>query len=125
MKRLCSILFILITSTNLFSQIGAVRYVEGGKVGLLDNSGKIITEANFDQIIECTTGFFILIKSNKYGLIDPKGKIILKAKYNGIKEHGYYTILILKGKKYNIYDLNRNKFIKKWKLYPRREGRAL
>lgn len=84
------------TGISFLSKKETVLYIiiENGKVGYIDENGKIIIEPQFDYcggqyfyLSDCTDffytdGYAIVTKGNKYGLINRKGKTVLNFKYD-------------------------------------------
>ena len=68
-----------------------LKYVENGKYGLLDFSGKKITEAKYDEIISLTDkyGEYRVKKDNKYGVLSNKGVELVDIKYDYVAGDGY------------------------------------
>ena len=68
-------------------------YEENGKYGLLGITGKIITDAKYEEIF--SSGYReaeVVIKENgKYGIIDEKGNVKIKINYDSIRSDEYYT----------------------------------
>ncbi len=68
-----------------------LKYLENNKYGLIDFSGKKITEALYDEMTSLDDKYGeILIKQNgKYGVINVKGVSLVHAKYDYLKGDGY------------------------------------
>ncbi len=68
-----------------------LKYCENNKYGLIDFSGKKITEPIYDEMSSLTDKYGeILIKENgKYGVINIKGVYLVRSKYDYIKGDAY------------------------------------
>ncbi len=68
-------------------------YKEAGKYGIMDFTGKKITDANFEKIsgVEYKEGFLKVKKNGEYGVINILGKTVIPANYDDIKSDGYYS----------------------------------
>ena len=70
-----------------------LRYKEANYYGLIDFSGKKITDAIYEEIssIDYKEGFLKVKKNGKYGVINMAGKVIIPANYDDITSDGYYN----------------------------------
>ena len=69
-----------------------LKYKENGKYGLIDFTGKKITENIYDSIenLEYKEGCFIVEKEGNYGVINLKGNTLVNIEYNKIEADGYF-----------------------------------
>ena len=102
-----------------YSQVGSKNTIiveKNGKKGLIDNSGKKITDCKYDELYSLHTGrggYFVVTKDGKKGILNDKGIEIIPCEYDEIYKHNalFYVekgdkseyISIKKNKK-NIYD---------------------
>lgn len=86
-----AIIVFVIIFTNNDSNISAYLYEENGLYGLKDESGKIIAEAKYKEIIktEHVEDLFIVNYNNKYGIINSSGKVVIKEEYDKIFSDDY------------------------------------
>lgn len=70
-----------------------LKYKQGNLWGLMDFSGKKITEAIYEEIraVDYKEGFLKVKKEGLFGVINIKGKEVLKAEYDNILSDGYYN----------------------------------
>ena len=70
-----------------------LRYEKNGKYGLLNITGKTVTEAKYDELtsLEEKEGEVLVKENGEYGIIDEKGNTKIKNKYDSIKSDGFYT----------------------------------
>lgn len=82
---------ITISDTTLEMEKEVLVYSENEKYGLVDYSGKKLTEPIYDEITSLANkpGFIQVKKDDLYGVLDSKGKIIINIKYNSVKGDGY------------------------------------
>ncbi len=82
---------ITISDTTLEMEKEVLSYSENGKYGLVDYSGKKLTEPIYDEVTSLPNkpGFILVKKDNLYGVLDSKGKVIIEEKYNSIKGDEY------------------------------------
>lgn len=73
-----------------------VFYKKNGKVGLLSESGEIITDPLFDHIIPFSEGVAWYYQNDLYGLIDSSGDIIIEPTYKQVRpfRNGYSVVMI-------------------------------
>ena len=102
-----------------YSQVGSKNTIiveKNGKKGLIDNSGKKITDCKYDELYSLHTGrggYFVATKDGKKGRLNDKGIESIPCEYDEIYKHNalFYVekgdkseyISIKKNKK-NIYD---------------------
>jgi len=70
-----------------------LTYEKDGKYGLLGITGKIITQAKYEEIF--SLGYkeaeVVYKEDGKYGILDEKGNAKIKNKYDSIRSDEYYT----------------------------------
>ena len=68
-------------------------YKANNKYGIIDLSGKMLTEAIYDEVegLSCKEGELLVKKDGKYGVINNKGVELIKIKYDYISGDEYYT----------------------------------
>ena len=57
-------------------------YTAGGKGGLIDKTGKIVIEPQFDDIGYFSEGLVWVVVDGKYGFIDKSGQMVVKAQFD-------------------------------------------
>lgn len=80
-------------ASDLMYEKSVLKYLEDGKYGLIDFSGKQITKAIYDEIdsLSYKEGELLVKQNEKYGVINIKGNKIIDAEYDQISVDGYYT----------------------------------
>lgn len=80
-------------SSDLMYEKSVLKYLEGGKYGLIDFSGKKITKPIYDEIDSLTykEGEILVKQNDKYGVININGYEIIEPLYDEITVDGYYT----------------------------------
>ncbi len=70
-----------------------LKYKQNGKYGIIDFTGKKITDAIYDEIasLQYKEGCLLVTQNEKVGLINIKGKEIIKPEYYSITADGYYN----------------------------------
>lgn len=82
---------------------GLSRYVENGKIGFIDRSGRIVIPAAYDfarpfsdaRAAVCNgcrqepVGEHRITVGGKWGYIDPKGKIVIPLEFDGVDDFAY------------------------------------
>lgn len=78
---------------NGFFEKSVLKYKSEGLYGLIDLSGKKITNAIYESIdgFEYKEGMLLVKKSGKYGVININGAVIVKNKYDEITCDGYFN----------------------------------
>lgn len=73
-------------ATDLMYEKTVLKYEQDGKYGIIDFSGKKITENIYDSIenLQYREGYLIVTKDNKYGIIDIEGKVLVQAVYDEV-----------------------------------------
>lgn len=67
--------------TGTFSDEGLALINKDGKWGLMDESGKIITDCMYDEVEGFAEGYYQVIKDGKAGFVDKKGKEIIPCNF--------------------------------------------
>ena len=69
-----------------------LKYMQGGKYGLIDFHGNVIIKAQFDEIegLDYREGLLLVRKNGKLGIININGVTVVKCKYDTIESDGYY-----------------------------------
>ena len=70
-----------------------LRYEKNGKYGLLNLTGKTVTDAKYEDLTSLTDkeGEVLVKENGEYGIIDEKGNTKIKNKYDSIQSDGFYT----------------------------------
>lgn len=70
-----------------------LTYEEDGKIGLLGITGKIVTQAKYEEIFNLgyKEGEVVVKEHGKYGILDEKGNTKIKSEYDSIQSDEYYT----------------------------------
>lgn len=76
---------------NIPYEKSVLKYKENGKYGLINLSGKKITNPIYDDIqaLEYKEGMLTVKQNNKFGIININGDEIIKVKYDGIQADQY------------------------------------
>lgn len=80
-----------ISDTTLEMEKDVLYYEENEKYGLVDYSGKKLTDAIYEEVSSLTNkpGCILVKKDGLYGVLDSEGKTIVDIKYNSIKGDEY------------------------------------
>lgn len=103
-------------NNNLWYAENTLRYKDShNKYGLLDMNGKVLLEADYDEItaLPGTKKAILVKKDGKYGLVDENGKQLIPSEYTKISSLGEDTNLYIvrdENKKYGVYDRLDNKY---------------
>lgn len=92
----------------LSSQENAVIFVNNNKYGIMDLSGKVLINAEYDFLTEAKTGFFIAKTGDKYGIIDINKQTKIAFDYNSIVYNKKADFYILEDSNFNSNVLNSN-----------------
>ena len=92
----------------LSSQENAVIFVNNNKYGIMDLSGKVLINAEYDFLTEAKTGFFIAKTGDKYGIIDINKETKIAFDYNSIVYNKKADFYILEDSNFNSNVLNSN-----------------
>ena len=70
-----------------------LKYKNGNNYGLIDFDGKIIKDAQYEEIenLDYKEGFLKVMQKGLYGIINIKGEDIIKIEYDDISSDGYYN----------------------------------
>ena len=79
--------------TSMPYEKNLLKYKANNKYGIIDLSGKMLTEAIYDEVegLSCKEGELLVKKDEKYGVINNKGVELIKIKYDYISGDEYYT----------------------------------
>lgn len=94
---------------NLWYEENVLKFEKDGKYGLIDLEGKVLLEANYNDIysLKGVKGSIITVQDEKQGVVDTKGTQIVPNNYSEVKSLGEDTNLyIVKDDKnnYGIYN---------------------
>lgn len=92
----------------LSNQENAVIFVKSNKYGVMNLSGEIVINAEYDDLKEAKTGIFIAKKSDKYGIIDIENQEKLAFEYTSIVYNEKADIYMLEDNNLNSNILNSN-----------------
>lgn len=81
------------TVSSMPYEKSVLSYKEDGKYGLIDYSGKKVTEPIYEEIgsVPYKEGEILVKKDGKYGVINNKGVILVEFEYDVIEGDGYYN----------------------------------
>lgn len=70
-----------------------LKYKDGNQYGLIDFTGKKISQAEYEEIVnvDYKEGYLKVKKNGSYGIITIDGKKIINCEYNDIISDGYYN----------------------------------
>ncbi len=91
-EEVLPLMFKELTSEIPFEK-SVLKYKQNGKYGVIDFTGKKITDAIYDEIssLQYKEGCLLVTQDEKVGLINIKGKEIIKPEYYSITADGYYN----------------------------------
>jgi hypothetical protein len=92
-------------SNLLYMSDDRVWASKGGKWGLLDNTGKALTEFIFDGATQFKNGYASVMMNAKYGVINKAGKLVIPAEYNSLGTVYKNTILGIRPAETVFYNL--------------------
>ena len=92
----------------LSSQENAIVFVKSNKYGVMNFSGEILIEAQYDYLEETKVGMFIASKDGKYGIINISKEEKLPFEYSLITYNEKADIYITEDEVYNSNILNSN-----------------
>ena len=80
-------------ASELMYEKSVLKYLENGKYGLIDFSGKKVASAQYDELdaLPYKEGELLVKQDNKCGVINIKGNNLVEIKYDNIEVDGYYT----------------------------------
>ena len=92
-KEYDSVYAILVSETSLEMEKNVLLYEQNEKFGLIDFSGKKITDAIYDEVesLPNKPGFIRVKKGESYGVIDSVGNTVIDIKYNSVVGDEYST----------------------------------
>lgn len=109
----------LIEITDNKYEKNILTYEDDGKIGLLGITGKIVTDAKYEEIFNLgyKEGEVAVKENGKYGILDEKGNTKIKSEYDSIQSDEYYTeengfkksgyivqVITSEGYRYGYYD---------------------
>ncbi|MBN1412690.1 MAG: WG repeat-containing protein [Spirochaetales bacterium] len=96
---------------NLYSE-GLAQFTEQGKAGFIDESGRIVIGAVYEDAENFSGGLAAVKLNNNWGFIDKKGKMVIEAEYHSVSsfDHGFATAG--KNNKYGVIDPKGNFLLK-------------
>ena len=71
-----------------------IYYKKNNKLGLMDISGNVITDAIYDEINDFYNGFAVVNENNYLGLINTSGKEVIETRYFDIEFIDEYNVFI-------------------------------
>ena len=82
---------VVISDSTLEMEKNVLYYEKNGKYGLIDYTGKELTNAIYDEItsLKNKPGCILVRKDNLYGVLDSYGNTIIDIKYNSVKGDEY------------------------------------
>ncbi len=86
-----------------------IIYVQDGKYGVMDISGQVIIQAEYEELLEAKDGVFIAKKEGKYGIIDNTNNTKVDFNYYGITYMNKADLYIAESDSY-INDIIDNEF---------------
>lgn len=92
----------------LSSQENAVIFINNNKYGIMDLSGKVLINAEYDFLTEAKTGYFIAKTGDKYGIIDINKEVKIPFDYISIVYNKKADFYILEDSNFNSNVLNSN-----------------
>lgn len=92
----------------LSSQENAVIFINNNKYGIMDLSGKVLINAEYDYLTEAKTGYFIAKTGDKFGIIDINKESKISFEYNSIVYNKKADFYILEDSNFNSNVLNSN-----------------
>ncbi len=92
----------------LSSQENAVIFINNNKYGIMDLSGKVLINAEYDYLTEAKTGYFIAKTGDKYGIIDINKEVKIPFDYISIVYNKKADFYILEDSNFNSNVLNSN-----------------
>jgi len=95
-----------------YADYGMFLQKTGDKVGLYDNTGKVIVPAKFESCRASGENTFAVKMNGKYGYIDKTGKELVPAKYDEVGNFSEGLAPIMIANKYGIIDKKGKEMIK-------------
>lgn len=108
------------TNNNLWYEKNILRFEKDGKYGLINLEGKIILQAEYDDIyaLKGTKDSIITVKENKLGLVNCAGTKVVPNQYTEIKSLGESTNLYIVKNDQNHYGIEGKLEIKYQEIKP-------
>ncbi|MBK8521424.1 MAG: WG repeat-containing protein [Chitinophagaceae bacterium] len=78
---------------------------QDGKWGLLDNTGKALTDFMYDGALSFKNGYAVVMLDDKYGLINKAGKLVVPAEYKSLGSIYKNTMLGIRAAETVFYNL--------------------
>ena len=90
-KEYESVMPINVSDTTMEMEKNVLSYEKNGKFGLIDYSGKKITDAIYEEVssLKNKPGCIQVKKDGLYGVLDSEGNTIIDIKYNSVKGDEY------------------------------------
>lgn len=92
----------------LSNQDKSVIFVKANKYGVMNLSGEVLIDAEYDKLEEAKVGTFIAKKADKYGIINSSKEEKVPFEYSSIVYNKKADIYILEDSNYNSHILNNN-----------------
>lgn len=92
-------------SNLLFMSDDRVWALKGSKWGLVDNTGKALTEFIFEGVNQFKNGYAVVMMNEKYGVINKAGRLVVPAEYNSLGTAYRNTILGIRPAETVFYNL--------------------
>ena len=92
----------------LANQENAVIFTKADKYGIMNLSGEVLVNAQYDELKEAKLGNFIAKKGDKYGIIDIQNNEKIPFEYNSISYNEKADIYVLEDSEFNSNILNSN-----------------
>ena len=96
----------------LANQENAVIFVKSNKFGVMNTSGEVVIESQYDSLEETKVGTFIASKDGKYGIITIKKEEKLPFEYNSISFNEKADLYVAEDSNFNSKILNSNLDVK-------------
>lgn len=90
---------------------GYARFKKGGKVGVIDKTGKVVLPAKYQNLYEFSNGLAAFSENGKWGYLNIKGEVVIEAQYSSANnfKHGMAVVESLSSGK-SLIDIN-NQFV--------------
>lgn len=92
----------------LSNQANSVIFVKSGKYGVMNSSGEVLINAEYDKLEEAKGETFIAKKADKYGIINVNKEEKIPFEYSSIVYNKKSDIYVLEDNNYNSHILNNN-----------------
>lgn len=96
----------------LANQENAVIFVKSNKFGVMNTSGEVVIESQYDSLEETKVGTFIASKDGKYGIININKEEKLPFEYNSISFNEKADLYVAEDSNFNSKILNSNLDVK-------------